>query len=130
MERSLAFYRDQLGLKEERDFVLEDEFISQLVGYPNARLHIVYLGLGDMKHSVELVQYLSPPGGSVALPGLNHVGATHLGIIVDDLDSFYEELSGSGIRFVNPPTVRPDATYPWQGRPATSRTPMATGWSS
>ena len=91
---------------------MDGEFISQLVGYPNARLHIVYLGLGDMKHSVELVQYLSPPGGSVALPGLNDIGATHLGIVVDDLYSFYEELSGSGIRFVNPPAVRPDATYP------------------
>ncbi len=32
MERSLAFYRDLLGLKEERNHVLEGEFISQLVG--------------------------------------------------------------------------------------------------
>ena len=36
MERSLAFYRDQLGLEIERDQVLEGEFISELVGYPDA----------------------------------------------------------------------------------------------
>ena len=112
MERSLAFYRDLLGLKEERNHVLEGEFISQLVGYPDARLHIIYLGLGDMKHSVELIQYLNPPGVSVTLPDRNQVGATHLGIIVDDLDSFYQELSSSGARFANPPAVRLGATYP------------------
>ena len=43
MERSLDFYRDLLGLQEERNHILEGEFISQLVGYPNAKLHIVYL---------------------------------------------------------------------------------------
>ena len=112
MERSLVFYRDLLGLTEERNQILEGEFISQLVGYPNARLHIIYLGIGDMKHSVELIQYLNPPGESVALPSRHNVGATHLGVIVDDLDSFYEELSGKGIRFVSPPAVRSGAAYP------------------
>ncbi|MEC8959694.1 MAG: VOC family protein, partial [Chloroflexota bacterium] len=60
MERSLVFYRDQLGLEIERDQVLEGEFISELVGYPDAKLHIIYLGLGDSKHSVELIEYLNP----------------------------------------------------------------------
>ena len=112
MERSLAFYRDLLGLQEERNQILEGEFISQLVGYPNARLHIVYLGAGDVRHSVELIQYLNPPGERIEPSERNNVGATHLGIIVDDLDSFYEELSSKGVRFVNPPAVRPNATYP------------------
>ena len=44
MERSLEFYQDLLGLKQERNQILEGEFISELVGYPDARLHIVYLG--------------------------------------------------------------------------------------
>ena len=48
LERSLEFYRDLLGLEVERDQILEGEFISQLVGYPDARLHIVYLGIGDI----------------------------------------------------------------------------------
>ncbi len=112
MNRSLAFYRDLLGLEKERDQILEGEFVSGLVGYPDAKLHIVYLGLGDMKHSVELVQYLNPPGVSVPLLDRHNVGATHLGIIVDDLDSFYDELSDKGVRFVSPPAVRHDAPYP------------------
>ena len=103
MDRALAFYRGLLGLEIERDQILEGEFISELVGYPDARLHIVYLGLGDLKHSVELIEYLNPCGGPAPLPERNKVGATHLGIIVDNLDQFYEELSSNGIRFVSPP---------------------------
>lgn len=112
MERSLEFYRDLLGLKEERNQVLEGEFISELVGYPDARLHIIYLGSGDLRHSVELIQYLNPPGTPAAMPERHQVGASHLGVIVDDLDGFYAELSSSGVRFVSPPAIRPGAVYP------------------
>ena len=111
MERALAFYRDLLGMKEERNGVREGEFISKLTGYPNAKLHIVYLGTGDLKHSVELVQYLNPPGGTIDRSGRNDVGAAHLGIIVDDLDSLYQDLAAKGVAFVNPPSVQPDALY-------------------
>ena len=112
MQRSLAFYRDLLGLREERDQILEGEFISELVGYPDARLHIVYLGVGDLRHSVELIQYLNPPGDAIDLLQRNQVGAAHLGVIVDDLDAFYRELSGQGVRFVSPPATRPNPVYP------------------
>ena len=113
MERSLAFYRDLLGLQEERNAVLEGEFISQVLGYHGLKLHVVYLGNGDMKHSVELMQYLDPEGGRAAPKARNDVGSTHMGVIVDDLDSLYSELLARGVKFVNPPAVRPDAEYPW-----------------
>ena len=112
MERSLAFYRDQLGLEIERDQILEGEFISELVGYPDAKLYIVYLGLGDMKHSVELIEYLNPRSNAVPLPDRKDIGATHLGIIVDNLDEFYKELSSKEVRFLSPPAIRPNAVYP------------------
>lgn len=114
MERSLAFYRDVLGLREERNAVLEGEFISQMVGYPGVKLHVIYLGNGDMRHSVELLQYLDPAGDQVVSTSRNDVGATHLGIIVDDLDAVYEELSAKGVRVLSSPAVREgDAPYPW-----------------
>ena len=112
MERSLAYYRDLLGLSIERDQVLEGDFISEVVGYPDARLHIVYLGIGDQRHSVELIQYLNPAGDAAALPERHQVGASHLGIIVDDLDAFYADLSAKGARFVSPPATRPNPVYP------------------
>ena len=112
MGRSLEFYQDLLGLKQERNQILEGEFISELVGYPDARLHIVYLGTGDLRHSVELIQYLNPAGTAAAMPERHQVGASHLGVIVDDLDAFYAELSSRGVRFVSPPAIRPGAVYP------------------
>ena len=112
MDRSVAFYRDQLGLEIERDQILEGEFISELVGYPDAKLHIIYLGPGDAKHSVELIEYLNPRGNAAPLPERKDIGATHLGIIVDNVDEFYKELSSKEVRFVSPPAIRPDAVYP------------------
>ena len=87
--------------------------ISQLTGYPGVRLHNVYLGTANARHAVELLQYLEPVGGRVAPTERNNVGTTHIGIIVDDLDSLYQELSAKGVKFVNPPAVRPNASYPW-----------------
>ncbi len=111
MERSLAFYRDTLGLVVETDNIREGEAISRVVGYPNARLHAVYLGTGDLKHSIELIQYLNPPGGNITPTNRNDVGASHLGFIVDDLDSIYQELSAKGVQFVGPPVTRPENLY-------------------
>ncbi|MFQ5873198.1 MAG: VOC family protein [Dehalococcoidia bacterium] len=116
MERSLAFYSELLGLKEERNVILEGNLISQLVGYANAKLHIVYLGIGDMRHALELIQYLNPKGEQISSIQRNDVGAAHLGIIVDDLDVFYQQMSDKGVKFVNPPFVRPNAEYPWASK--------------
>lgn len=113
MERSLTFYRDLLGLTEERNDVLEGAMISQVTGFENTRLHIAYLGIGDMRHSVELVQYLNPASGPVTPPPRNAVGTAHLGVIVKDLDSVYRDLSDAGVEFIGPPAVRPGAPYPW-----------------
>lgn len=113
MERSLAFYRDVLGLVEERGDVMEGEMISRLTGFEDARIRIAYLGIGDMRHSVELVEYLNPRAGPTAQRPRNAVGTAHLGIIVGDLDAVYRDLSGRGVEFVGTPTSRPDAPYPW-----------------
>lgn len=111
MERSLAFYKDVLGLTEEMNGIREGAGISEVVGYPDAKLHVVYLGTGDLKHSVELIQYINPPGGKISPTERNAVGACHLGIVVDDLDAVYEDLSGKGAQFLGPPVVRESNIY-------------------
>ena len=114
MEKMLAFYKDVLELEEERNRVLEGPLADQLVGYKDAKLHVIYLGNGDMRHSVELVTYLNPPPGETMHTNeRNTIGAVHIGVIVDDLDAWYEDLTARGIRFVNKPFLRKDAEYPW-----------------
>ena len=113
MEKMLGFYKGVLGLEEERNRVLEGPLADQLVGYKDAKLHVIYLGNGDMRHSVELVSYLNPPGDAMHTNERNTIGAVHIGVIVDDLDAWYEDLTARGIRFVNKPFLREDAEYPW-----------------
>ena len=96
MDRSLAFYRDLLGLEEERNSIVEDEFIGQLLGYPGVRIHTAYLGIGDTRHSLELVQFLDLQGGQVSPVALNNVGAAHLGFLVDDVGLLVQQSSGEG----------------------------------
>ena len=111
MERSLAFYRDLLGFTVEKDDIREGEGISQLTGYPNTKIHVVYLGTRDLKHWVELIQYINPPGRKISPTNRNDVGATHLGILVDDLDALYQDLSTKGAEFAGAPVHRPDVLY-------------------
>ena len=106
MQRPMAFYRDLLGLKEAVNGIREGPGISEVVGYPDARLHVVYLGTGDLKQSVGLIQYLNPPGGNIAPTNRNNVGACHLGIVVDDLHTIYQDLSAKGANFLSPPVQR------------------------
>ena len=73
--------------------ILEEAGISEVMGYPNAKLYIVYLGTGDLKHSVELVKYPNPVGVKISPTERNAIGACHLGVVVDDLDALYEDLS-------------------------------------
>ena len=57
-----------------------------------------------------MIEYINPPGGKISPTERNAVGAAHLGIIVDDLEALYTELSGKGVESVGPPVVRPDRT--------------------
>ena len=112
MERSLEFYRDLLGLEVTNDLVVEGEIFEQLTAQKNPRAHIVFLGNGDNRHMLELIQWLSPIGEPINLPAMNGVGLSHLGLRVDNVNKFYNSLSARGVRFINPTAVREDAVYP------------------
>ena len=112
MDQSLEFYRDWLGLEVTRDFVFEGEMLDKLGGIPGSKAHLVFLGNGDGRHFLELVEWLSPAGTPPDSTPINDVGVSHLGLRIDDADRFYEELSSKGIRFTSPPVVRENATYP------------------
>ena len=112
MERSLEFYRDLLGLEITNDLVFEGEILQQMTAQKNPRAHIVFLGNGDSRHMLELIQWLSPIGEPTNLPATNGVGLSHLGLRVDNVDEFYNSLSARGVRFINPPAVREGAVYP------------------
>ncbi len=113
MDRSLAFYRDLLGLRVLRDWIEDDRQIDLIVGLPDAHLRIVHLDTGG--GVVELIQYLCPQGKP--LPPDFHqcdFAVTHLALQVTGIEDLYRRLTAAGVRFTCPPQQRPNgwrATY-------------------
>ncbi len=102
MERSLAFYRDLLGMEVTIDSRITGPDIEKIMGLEGVDVRRVYLyGYGGR---VELFEYASPVGK--AFPedfGVNDVGISHIAFEVENLQGLYEELSAQGVRFNNPP---------------------------
>jgi lactoylglutathione lyase len=102
-DKSVAFYRDVVGLKVVRTFERQGSPISQVVGYENTHLKIAILSAGD-GHLLELIEYANPPSTSRLSRQRNGLGATHLGFNVDDIEKTYQHLISNGAKKLNPPT--------------------------
>jgi catechol 2,3-dioxygenase-like lactoylglutathione lyase family enzyme len=103
MEQSLEFYRDLLGLVVIKNVVRENlPSYDQITGFEDARLHIVALQDEDSSFKLELIQYINPPG-ITGERDVHHVGASHLGLIVEDIHALYRRLLEAGVAFNCPP---------------------------
>ena len=89
MRRSVAFYRDTLGLPLKFESPGWSEFET---GATTLALHAATRAAGSTA---------APQAGPVA-------GTCSLGFSVPDLDRTYAELRERGVRFVMPPTAQPN----------------------
>jgi catechol 2,3-dioxygenase-like lactoylglutathione lyase family enzyme len=105
-DKSLAFYRDILGLHlagESENYGVEQEHLNQVFG---ARLHIT--GLRAQKGpGIEFLEYIAPSGGR-PLPGNAKVNDlvfwdTHLS--VDDLSGLSAKLRDAGTTIISEPGI-------------------------
>jgi catechol 2,3-dioxygenase-like lactoylglutathione lyase family enzyme len=104
LDRSLAFYRDLLGM--ELVFAQEKEggYLAEIVGYPGAHVRMAHLAFRDDAARVELFQYLRPePAGEPAEP--RTVGITHVCLRVEDLAATYERLVAAGVTTRSAPVL-------------------------
>ena len=108
MDRSLAFYRDLLGMEVWADFRDDSDYVQAVTDIPGANLWMVKLKAAEDNTSIELLQYLSHPGEVPPATRACDVGCNHVCLHVDDIDSLYEHLLANGIRFHAPPTNSPD----------------------
>src|SRR5438105_3518277 len=102
LDRSVAFFRDLLGL--ELLFVRQvgDDYFGRIVGLPGCAVRAALLRLPGSSHHVELFQYLSP-AGAACQPRPCDPGSSHLALLVDDLPAMYAELRSKGVSFVSEP---------------------------
>lgn len=103
MERSLAFYRDLLGMKEVERHRLEGETISKMAGKPGVVMQVVRLAAPETPGVLlDLQQYMAPEG-KISNAQLGDVGHAHFCFGVPDLPAAYEELQAKGVEFVSEP---------------------------
>lgn len=106
MEKSLAFYRDELGFSIAVDQEENGPFIDTILALRGSRLRTVKMtapGGGQ----IELLDFRNT-GAAASSLRIDGVGPTHLAIQVDDLHRWHRRLSEGGTEFLSEPTVSAD----------------------
>ena len=108
MEKMVEFYRDALGFSVLREVHSKAPPEGDHTGIPGAERTLVFLGMPDGGHEIELVEYIDPPSPEGHLDK-HQLGASHICFYVSDIQSVYEKLSAEGVHFVTPPIIRDNA---------------------
>ena len=104
LERSLAFYRDVLGLEEVFTWNPKARYIGELVGYPDVDLHASILKVPGSEFFLELLEYRNIDQQPID-PANGNTGTAHIAFFVDDLDTTYADLVSQGVPSVSAPVT-------------------------
>ena len=103
LDRSLAFYRDLLGLRVRETGEEEGGQMATIVGFPGVRFRYADVELGDGR-ILELLQYLEPAGRPMTQRTCDP-GSGHIAFLVADIDEAYAELVGAGVTVRSAPVT-------------------------
>ena len=95
LERSLAFWRDVLGLELSHTAHQTGEMAEQITGVKGAELKLAVVKAPG-GHKIELLEYLAPPDRKCADVRPCDVGHIHVALVVDDLDVVLERIVAAG----------------------------------
>lgn len=107
LDDALAFYRDVLGLSVLDRFTVSGEAFATGVGVDGATGSFAHLDADGAR--IELIEY-EPEGDAIRAGAVNQPGAKHVGLAVDDLESFYEGLPADTETISEPQTTESGAT--------------------
>jgi lactoylglutathione lyase len=114
IERSVAWYRDVLGLRLVVRQRQENAYTRRFVGVPGAILEVAEFALPEASGTddvlLELLEYVEPRGEHRPLRRQD-VGNAHLSFVVDDIVAEHERLSEAGAIFVTPPVRIEQGVY-------------------
>ncbi|MFL6601918.1 MAG: VOC family protein [Steroidobacteraceae bacterium] len=98
LERSIAFYRDGLGMELVFEDVFEGAQYERILGLKGATGKVAVLKVGNIQ--IELFEFLHPPPkpNDPNRPVCDH-GITHFCIEVTDIDGYYKRLNSVGATF-------------------------------
>jgi catechol 2,3-dioxygenase-like lactoylglutathione lyase family enzyme len=98
LDRSVAFYREQLGMQ----LVAQDTFsgpqYAQILALPGAKGKVALLKVGSFE--LELFEFAAPkPIAKATVGAVSDLGISHFCLEVDDLDAAYRRLAAEGVAF-------------------------------
>ena len=96
LERSVAFYRDVLGLTLEGVWERDPAYSEGVTGVPGAHLKVAYFTLPNA--SFELVEYMEGKGVKIDT-STNNTGSAHVCFVTDDFDGLMDRLRRAGAVF-------------------------------
>ena len=94
LDRSIAFYRDAVGMALEYRSAVASEAFDKLIAIDGIRIDFAYLTLGDFR--LQLIEYVNGGGEKLGL-GHNKVGNPHISLWVDDVEGQYARLHALGV---------------------------------
>ena len=103
LERSLAFYRDLLGMEVQRIIESGPEMgLGDIVGIPGCSARIAHLKSGTFM--LELFEYTDPRGRAIPAgrTQADH-GFSHIGFTSTDARADYGVLKNAGVEFLGDP---------------------------
>lgn len=104
LDRSIAYYRDVIGLAEVERQLRRDPYLQSVTGYPGVELDIAVLIEPGSGVLLELLEYRgvrrTPVDPATANPGTGHVCFE-----VDDVDRIYARARAAGERAVSEPVT-------------------------
>ncbi|VTT87429.1 Glyoxalase family protein [Halorubrum sp. DM2] len=106
LDRAVDFYTETFDLDVVAEFSVGGDAFAEAVAVEGASAEFAHLDAGDVV--VELVAY-EPTGEGSTDPELNRPGATHLGLGVDDVEAFYEDLADD-VETLSPPRTTSSGT--------------------
>jgi catechol 2,3-dioxygenase-like lactoylglutathione lyase family enzyme len=96
LARSVAFYRDLLGLQLLAEREARADYVGEVVGYPGATIRMAWLRHPDGGPIVELLQYVDPAGTPVDTATPNP-GTAHLAFSVPNIQATVQRLRAAGV---------------------------------
>jgi lactoylglutathione lyase len=99
MDRSIQFYREQLGLELILDTIFDKAYILKIVSISGLKcLRIALLRIPDSELIIELLEYREVERFSGSSRPCDP-GSGHLCLYVENIDQLHHKLKASGVRF-------------------------------
>ena len=100
IDRSIAFYRDVLGLEVTEKVHVGGELFERITGVPKAEIDIAYVKAPG--HTLELLQYTSPADRARVKSRPCDPGALHLAFRVKNIEGVIAACRQAGVIPVSP----------------------------